>query len=92
MTGASAVTWPNGFFAQKGGFELSGVLGAASLALAVLGPGRYSFDHVLRNVLNRPWMVPTALAVVGRGTALVVHRRDRRVERLSEQKADSHTD
>lgn len=96
MTGASAVTWPNGFFAQKGGFELSGVLGAASLALAVSGPGCYSLDHVFRNVLNRPWMVPTALALVGTGTALVVHKRDQRVQRQKEQKAaetaESHTD
>ncbi|WP_330461743.1 DoxX family membrane protein [Streptomyces sp. NBC_00820] len=86
MAGATAVTWPNGFFAQKGGFELSGVLGAATVALAISGPGRYSFDHVFRNVFNRPWMVPVALAVAGAGTAVVVSRRDKHVQKLKEQK------
>ncbi|WP_194903747.1 DoxX family protein [Catenulispora rubra] len=35
---------PNGFFVFKEGFEYVLVLGAVSLALAVLGPGRFSVD------------------------------------------------
>ncbi|MFC7219499.1 DoxX family protein [Streptomyces polyrhachis] len=87
MAGATATTWPNGFFAQNGGFELSAVLGTAAAALAISGPGRYSLDHVFHNVLNRPWMAPVALAAVGTGTALVVRRRDRHVQKLKEHKA-----
>ncbi|MFI8350299.1 DoxX family protein [Streptomyces sp. NPDC085596] len=89
MGGASAVTCHNGFFAQKGGDELSTVLGIAAVAIAVSGPGRYSLDHAFRNVLNRPWMVPTALAVVGTGTALVVRKRNRNLQRSQEQDAST---
>ncbi|MFD8013733.1 DoxX family protein [Streptomyces sp. NPDC058955] len=91
MVGASAVSWPNGFFTRKGGFELSGVLGTAAVALAVSGPGRYSLDHLFHDVLNRRWMVPTALAVVGTGTALVVRKRDQHVRPLKEQNATAGT-
>lgn len=35
---------PNGFFVFKDGFEYVLVLGVACLALAVLGPGRFSVD------------------------------------------------
>lgn len=36
----------NGVFADQGGFELVGALGAFSLVLAVIGAGRYSVDHL----------------------------------------------
>ncbi|MEU5880545.1 DoxX family protein [Spirillospora sp. NPDC047279] len=38
---------PNGFFVFKDGFEYVLVLGVVSLALAVLGPGRWSADEAL---------------------------------------------
>ena len=37
----------NGFFVDAGGFELVLLLGAASLALALLGPGAYALDALL---------------------------------------------
>jgi putative oxidoreductase len=37
----------NGFFAADGGYELVLVLGAASLAIAIAGAGRYSVDATL---------------------------------------------
>lgn len=36
-----------GIFVEKGGFELVLILGAAAVALAVAGAGRFSVDHVL---------------------------------------------
>lgn len=37
----------NGIFVADGGWELVGVIGAGFVLLAVVGPGRYSVDHVL---------------------------------------------
>jgi putative oxidoreductase len=38
---------PNGFFVIEEGYEYVGNLAAASVALAALGPGRFSVDHAL---------------------------------------------
>ena len=38
---------PKGFFNQNGGFEYNLVLIIAALAVAALGPGAFSLDHVL---------------------------------------------
>lgn len=46
-----------GFFAGDGGFELVLLLGAASLALAVAGAGRYSADALALRDARRPgWL------------------------------------
>ncbi len=37
----------NGVFISNGGFELVGAIAAASLALAAVGAGRFSVDHLL---------------------------------------------
>lgn len=55
-----------GFFVFKGGWEYVGVVGGAAVALAALGPGRYSLDGVLRR--QRAGVGPALLAV-GVGTA-----------------------
>ena len=55
-----------GFFVFKGGWEYVGVVGGAAVALAALGPGRYSLDGVLRR--QRAGAGPALLAV-GVGTA-----------------------
>jgi putative oxidoreductase len=56
MLGAAALVHaPNGFFASDGGVELTLVLLAVSLYLAVTGAGRASLDSVLARVLpERP--------------------------------------
>ena len=79
--GAAAVHAPNGFFNQEGGYEHAAILGLAATSLAITGPGRLSLDHVLRHVLDRGWMVPTALGVTAAATALVVGARNRRLDR-----------
>lgn len=38
---------PKGFFVQDGGFEYNLVLIIAALAVAAIGPGAFSIDHVL---------------------------------------------
>ncbi|MFE5815104.1 DoxX family protein [Streptomyces sp. NPDC056479] len=81
MAGAAAVHAPNGFFNQEGGYEHAATLGLAAAGLAITGPGRLSLDHALGHVLDRGWMVPTALAATAAVTALVVGARQRRLDR-----------
>lgn len=38
---------PNGIFVENGGFEYVLALAAACVVLAVVGPGRFSIDHLL---------------------------------------------
>jgi putative oxidoreductase len=38
---------PKGFFVQNGGYEYNLVLIIAAVALALVGPGAFSLDHVL---------------------------------------------
>lgn len=44
---------PHGFFVAQGGYELAGLLGAASLALAVGGAGRLSLDRAIFGAARR---------------------------------------
>jgi putative oxidoreductase len=76
MVAAGAVHRPAGFFATKGGYEYTGVLGLAGTALAVAGPGRYSLDHLLADRFNRPWMAATALTLLVGAAVAVVARRE----------------
>ncbi len=77
MATASSLLAPNGFFAADGGLEHPGVLGAAAVALAVAGPGRFSLDHATRHVLDRPWMPAAALAVCAAAATAVIAKRER---------------
>ncbi len=38
---------PKGFFVQNGGYEYNLVLIIAAVALALVGPGAFSLDHLL---------------------------------------------
>jgi putative oxidoreductase len=68
MAGAAAIHKPQGFFNTEGGLEYPAMLGLASGALGVAGPGRYSLDHLTGNVLNKPWMM--TLAMLGGAAAI----------------------
>jgi putative oxidoreductase len=46
----------HGIFAADKGWELVGAIGAAALALAAVGPGRFSIDHAVG--ARRPTAVP----------------------------------
>jgi putative oxidoreductase len=55
-----------GYFVFKGGWEYTGVVAGAAIALAALGHGRYSVDGLLKRRSEGP--LP-ALAAAGLGTA-----------------------
>jgi len=77
MIEASAVHAPADFFAQKGGYEYSALLGVSTAALALTGPGGWSLDRVLRYRLNRPPLAIAALVASIAGAAGVLQRRSR---------------
>ncbi|WP_329277772.1 DoxX family membrane protein [Streptomyces sp. NBC_01451] len=89
MAGATAVHAPNGFFSADGGYEYAATLGLAAAGLAVTGPGRLSLDHALGHVLDRGWMVPTALAATAAVTAVIVGARNRRVRERQQGTQDA---
>jgi putative oxidoreductase len=41
------IHWANGFFNGNGGFEFNLLIAAAAIALAAIGPGRFSIDHAI---------------------------------------------
>lgn len=55
---------PNGFFITAEGYEYVLVVATALTALAALGPGRWSLDHLLGTAADG-WAVGLAAAVVG---------------------------
>ncbi|WP_434975663.1 DoxX family protein [Streptomyces bluensis] len=89
MAGAAAVLTPNGFFSQDGGYEYPATLGLVAAGLAIAGPGRLSLDHAFGHVLDRDWMVPTALAGAVAVAALVVGARNRRVRKAKDRESES---
>jgi putative oxidoreductase len=65
-----------GFFAQKGGYEYTLVLGAVALALAFTGPGALSLDRALGiDASGVAWGATALVAGLVGGTAPLVTRR-----------------
>jgi putative oxidoreductase len=66
-----------GFFAQKGGYEYTLVLGLAGLSVAFTGPGRFSVDALLGLDLGGlHWgLLALAAGVVGGAIQLAARRR-----------------
>ena len=62
-----AVHKPNGFFIVAEGYEYVGNLAAAAVALAALGPGRFSVDHALG---RHEWGTPGRRAALAAGVGL----------------------
>ncbi|AZG48080.1 DoxX family protein [Gordonia insulae] len=75
MLAAADVHRPNGFFSQNGGLEFPAVLGVASAALALTGPGRYSVDGLIGHRLEQERVGVLALATATVGAAGVLYRR-----------------
>ena len=74
MAGAASLHAPAGFFNEQGGLEYPAYLGLAGSALAVIGPGCYSLDHLLGHRLNRPWMPAVTLAAAAVAAGVVISR------------------
>jgi len=75
MIVAATTHAPNGFFNTAGGYELPATYAVVGTSLAVAGPGRLSFDHALRHVLNRRWMAIAGLATTIGGAAYMITTR-----------------
>jgi putative oxidoreductase len=65
--------WPNGFWAQKNGWEFPILLLAGSFALALIGFGTWSLDAAL-NLTYPEWLTPAwlALNIVGAAALLAI--------------------
>ncbi|MGD0575813.1 MAG: DoxX family protein [Anaerolineales bacterium] len=63
------VHWPKGMWASKGGMEFPLTNLAVALALALIGPGLFSIDGVLRIALPEPLTLLGGLALVILGVA-----------------------
>jgi putative oxidoreductase len=65
-----SVHQPNGYFITAEGWEYVGFISAAAVALAALGPGRLSADHVLGVAgTGKPWQRAALAAGLGIGGA-----------------------
>jgi putative oxidoreductase len=63
--------WPKGFWAQNGGVEFPVPLAAGAFAIALIGPGAWSLDALLR--LTYPeWLLPAWAALMAVGVALAL--------------------
>jgi putative oxidoreductase len=61
---------PNGYFITAEGWEYVGFISAAAVALAALGPGRFSADHLLGlDDAGSPWQRAALAAGLGIGGA-----------------------
>jgi len=68
MVGAIAgVSGRKGLWIQKGGAEYNAVLAAASIAVALAGPGRFSLDRLLGTERRGPLWAAAALAAATAG-------------------------
>jgi putative oxidoreductase len=80
------VHWPKGFFVGNGGYEFNLLIAASAVALAAIGPGRFSLDHVIGwddNVSGVWWGVGVAgLAIALAFLTLTVGRRRPKVAEM----------
>ncbi|MFE9423549.1 DoxX family protein [Kitasatospora sp. NPDC006697] len=89
MAGATAVHFPHGFFATKGGYEYPALLGVCGLAISIAGPGRYSLDELTGHALGRPALGLLAFAAAAAGAYGVVSKRERGVRESAAAALDS---
>jgi putative oxidoreductase len=79
-----SVHQPNGYFITAEGWEYVGFISAAAVALAALGPGQLSADHVLGiDTAGTPWRraaLAAGLGLAGAAVQLAIFHRPPRPE------------
>jgi putative oxidoreductase len=85
MAGAAASSRDKGFWAVKGGYEYPLMLAVTAASISIAGPGGYSLDEVIGNVLNQPWMSAIALGAAGVAIGVVLLQRRNELSRRAQQ-------
>ncbi|MEA2499725.1 MAG: putative oxidoreductase [Actinomycetota bacterium] len=71
-----SVHWTKGFFNGTGGFEFNFLIYFAAVALAFIGPGRYSLDHAFGwHLAGTEWGLVALLGSVAAGTLVLAMRK-----------------
>lgn len=81
MAAAAAVSWENGLFTQRGGYELPLLIGLGAVGLGLTGAGTLSLDDATGHVLDRPWLAAASFVSAAGMAAAVIGRRNRTVAR-----------
>ena len=81
MAAAAAVSWENGLFTQRGGYELPLLIGLGAAGLGLTGAGTLSLDDATGHALDRPWLAAAAFVATAGVTGAVIARRNRTVAR-----------
>jgi putative oxidoreductase len=78
VVAVGSVHWKNGFFVGKGGFEYNLTLWTVAIAVAAIGPGRFSLDRALGiddNLSGVWWGVGVLVASIAGGLLVLSTRR-----------------
>jgi len=78
VVAVGAVHWKNGFFSGNGGYEFNLALWAAVIAVAAIGPGRFSLDRAFGwddNLSGVWWGVGVLAVSLGAAGAVLASRR-----------------
>jgi len=78
VVAVGTVHWKNGFFSTKGGYEFNLALWAAVIAVAAIGPGRFSLDRAFGwddNLSGVWWGVGVLAASLAAAGAVLASRR-----------------
>jgi putative oxidoreductase len=74
MVAIGSVHWSKGFWLSNGGYEYNLALIAGAVAIAAIGPGRYSIDHALGwdDNLSGHWWGAGVVVVAAAGAAFIL--------------------
>jgi putative oxidoreductase len=83
----ATVHWTNGFFNARGGYEFNLLIAATAIALAIIGPGEISIDHLAGWALAGPAWGLGALAISLAAAGSVLALRKSRPEQERDEKS-----
>lgn len=72
----ATVHWPNGFFNSSGGYEFNLLIATTAIALASIGPGEISIDHLAAwNLAGIEWgLAALAISAAAAGSLLAMRK------------------